>query len=84
MSIRIIKYYMDGCSPCKALDQQLANLKTLHPIVSIDAMSLTAAERDELEIKSVPHTLIEKDGVFVHTFRGVKSTKQLKELLESL
>jgi thioredoxin 1 len=69
MSLKLLKFGAVWCGPCKSYDSILESFKEDHPEVEIQKVDIedVSSEVDEMvskyTIRSVPTTIIIKDGV---------------------
>jgi thioredoxin 1 len=85
--ITVKKFYATWCGPCKALSPILEQIRSEQP--GIDMITIDVDEHYELAakygVKSVPTVVIEKNGVEVKRFTGLKSKMEyLNSINENL
>jgi len=81
--IKIVKFYRDGCPPCRAMSPVLASIQSERPditIIDIDGIEEWEVARD-LRIMAVPVILIYKSGNEVARFVGLTSKEDIVKAL---
>lgn len=72
--VTVKKFYATWCGPCKMLSPVLEQIRTEY--TGIDMLAIDIDENYELAaqygVKSVPTVVIEKNGVEVQRFVGIK------------
>lgn len=85
--VTVRKFYATWCGPCKMLSPILEEIRNEY--TQIDMLTIDVDEHFDLAskygVKSVPTVVIEKNGVEVKRFVGIKSkTEYTKVITENL
>ena len=86
MDIKVIKFWAPWCAPCKQykpiLDSVVAARDDIDYVeINIDEDMETASKYG---VKTIPFTVIEKEGEIMETFNGAKPPKQIHKLLDGV
>ena len=76
----IVDFYATWCGPCKILKEELHKIETELPIYKVDVeedIDLSTL----MGIRSVPALKFIKEGNVVHTSIGLKSAKEINNLI---
>lgn len=84
--LKITKYSADFCRPCKTLQKIMDeilpayNTNVEYVVVDIEEEFELA---DKMQIRGVPTLIFEKDGVMVNRFMGLRSSDEIKSVIDS-
>ena len=80
----LVKIGTTWCGPCKVVQINMENIENLHPnvyFISVNADNADDAIIDEYSIRSIPVTLVVKNGEVVSREVGLQTETQLIERL---
>lgn len=83
--LKITKFGATWCKPCSALEKTMMEIlppydtKVEYKVVDIEEETELA---DQLQIRSVPTMILEKNGEVVLRFSGTKSDNELKKIID--
>lgn len=83
----LVQFWAEWCSPCHAMRPEVEHFAAeAHDGVAVCAVEITAFPRttEHFGVRSVPSTVILRDGVEVHRSSGAKRRSQLSRLMNSL
>lgn len=81
--ITIKKYYGKTCAPCLSMGRIIDKVKKTHDITIQEIEVNDNPElADSANVKKIPTIVIEKSGLEVYRFDGVKSSKELKSIID--
>jgi thioredoxin 1 len=80
----VIKFFAEWCGPCRLYAPVFERMESRRPDLNFFELDIDKAPeiRDNFDVKSVPTTIILRDGHMVVNESGAKSTRQLDELVE--
>jgi thioredoxin 1 len=83
--VKAIKFYADWCGPCKVYSKVWDKVKEeLNGKVEFEECNVdedTSGLAAKYKVRSIPFTVIMKDGEAVNSQSGLINEKELKELL---
>tara|TARA_R110000796_G_scaffold164710_1_gene281574 strand:+ start:4381 stop:4641 length:261 start_codon:yes stop_codon:yes gene_type:complete len=83
--VKAIKFYADWCGPCKVYSKVWDKVKEeLNGKVEFEECNVdedTSGLAAKYKVRSIPFTVIMKDGEAVRSQNGLINEKELKELL---
>ena len=86
--IKLIKFEADWCSQCKAYELVLDRIHEDHPEIEIERINIDKEGTQELvdiyQVRSLPTTVILKNGELAMKFSGMNSKLELEAKLQSL
>jgi thioredoxin-like negative regulator of GroEL len=88
--IEVKKFWREACNPCKTLSPIIERIMNEYPdikFVSIntDEDKINGGEQiSKYGLRSVPTVVFEKDGIEVSRFVGMKSEKEIKDIINTL
>ena len=84
--IEVKKYFAEWCAPCKMLDPVFDELKSQYSNINFSTVDIDEEQNLALAkgVRSVPTITIERDGLEVSRFVGVKSISVYQDALNSL
>jgi thioredoxin 1 len=80
----VIKFFAEWCGPCRLYAPVFERMESRRPDLNFFELDIDKAPeiRDNFDVKSVPTTIILRDGHMIVNESGAKSTRQLDELVE--
>ncbi|CDZ79153.1 Thioredoxin C-1 [Legionella massiliensis] len=79
-----IDFWAEWCAPCKQFALVYERVAELNPTITFAKVNIEAEPElaDSLQIRSIPHLMIFKQGILIYSEAGSMPESMLKDLVE--